>query len=89
MTTAGSIKGKLIVGKTLKAKAPVTTPSGGTVTYQWKRGSKNIKKATGAKYKLVAKDKGKKISVVMTMSHTGYTTLVKTVKAPGKVKAGG
>ena len=56
------------------------------MTYQWKRGSKNIKKATGAKYKLVGKDEGKKISVVMTMTHTGYTTLVKTVKA-GKVKA--
>jgi len=89
VTKDGSIKGKLIVGKTLKAKAPTTAPTPGSVTYQWKRGSKNIKKATGAKYKLVAKDKGKKISVVMTMSHTGYTNLVKTVKAPGKVKAGG
>lgn len=85
VTKAGSVKGKLIVGKSLKAKSPTTAP-GSTATYQWKRGSKNIKKATGKKYKLVAKDKGKKISVVMTMTASGYTTMVQTVKA-GKVKA--
>ena len=86
MTKAATIKGKLLVGKSLKVKGLTTNPAGTTVSYQWKRGSKNIKKATGAKYKLVGKDEGKKISVVMTMTHTGYTTLVKTVKA-GKVKA--
>jgi hypothetical protein len=84
VTKAGSIKGKLVVGKKLTAKAPVTSPVG-TVTYQWFRGSKAIKKATKKSYTLTSKDKGKKIKVVMTMSHTNYTTLVATVKAKGKV----
>lgn len=85
-TSAGAVTGKLVVGKTLKAKKPATTPAT-AVTYAWLRNGKSIKGATKAKYTLVKKDKGDKISVRMTMTATGFTTLVKTIKVKGKVKA--
>ena len=53
--------------------------------YQWLRNGKAIKKATKASYKLTAKDKGKKVSVKVTYSKAGLTTVVKK-SAAKKVK---
>ncbi len=83
---AGQVKGKMLVGKTLKGKAPTTTPGAAKVTYQWLRNGKKIKKATSKKYKLTNKDKGKKIKVAMTMTHAQYSPMAVIVTAKGKVK---
>ncbi len=76
-----TIKGKAKVGKKLTVSAGATSPSGVTVKYQWLRNGKVIKKATKSSYKVTAKDKGKKLSVRVTRSKAGYTTLALTSKA--------
>ncbi|GAA4750859.1 hypothetical protein GCM10023350_40080 [Nocardioides endophyticus] len=82
-----TIKGKARVGSVLAAKPGTWGPAGVSVKLQWLRNGKPIKKATKAKYKLVARDKGKKISVRVTGSKSGYQTASATSKATGKVKA--
>jgi len=42
------------------------------ITYKWLRAGKAIKGATKSSYRLVAADKGKKISVVVTQTAKGY-----------------
>jgi hypothetical protein len=79
-----AIKGKVKVGRTLKATVKGAT-SGATVTYRWLRGGKAIKGATKATYKLTAKDRGKRISVRITLTKSGYTKAVKTTKKTAKV----
>ena len=82
------IKGKAVVGKKLKASAKGWGPAGVTFTYQWLRNGKVVKGATGKAYKLKSKDKGKKISVVVT-GHYGSDTKAlksKSVKVKAKKK---
>ena len=55
-----------MVGKKLTAKPGSWTPADVTFTYQWLRNGEPIAGATGSKYKLKNKDKGKKISVTVT-----------------------
>ncbi len=66
-----------------KVKQSVSTltgswDSGVTLSYQWLRNGVAISKATSAKYKLTAVDKGKKISVKVTGKKLGYQTVIKT-----------
>jgi hypothetical protein len=68
-TTKPSITGSFKVKKTLTAQPGRWNPSV-TPTYQWKRGSVVISRAKT--YKLVAKDKGKVITLVVTVKRTGY-----------------
>jgi len=82
------IKGKAVVGKKLKASAKGWGPAGVTFTYQWLRNGKVVKGATGKAYKLKNKDKGKKISVVIT-GHYGSDSKAlksKSVKVKAKKK---
>ena len=79
------VTGTYKVGKKIKAVVGTVTPSGVTVKYQWLRNGKKIKGATKATYKLLAADKGKKVSVKVTYSKAGYSTVVKT-SAAKKVK---
>lgn len=70
------ITGTPKVGQTLKASkgtwSPVATY---TYTYIWKRGSTVVKQgSTATSYKLVAADKGKKITVTVQAKRTGYAT---------------
>ena len=67
-------KGKATVGKKLTATVGTWDPAPTSASYQWKRGAKNIKKATKKKYLLKAKDRGKKVSVVVTVNRSGYET---------------
>ena len=71
-----TVAGKLKVGKTLTAKPGTSTPSTATVKYQWLRNGTAIRGATASKYKLTRKDKGKKISIKVTRTATGYADLV-------------
>jgi len=77
--------GTFKVGKTVKAVIGTVAPAGVTVKYQWLRNGKAIKKATKASYKLTTKDKGRKVSVKVTYSKAGLSTVVKT-SAAKKVK---
>lgn len=71
------ISGTAKVGKTVKVTVGTWTPKP-TFTYQWKRSGASISGATKSSYKLTSKDKGKKITVVVTGKKTGYTTVAKT-----------
>ena len=83
---APTIKGKAVVGKKLTAKPGSWSPAGVTFTYQWLRNGKAISGATGVKYKLKNKDKGKKISVRVTGSKPGYNSASATSPKTKKVK---
>jgi len=52
--------------------------SGVVLSYQWLRNGAAISKATSAKYKLAAADKGKKISIKVTGKKPGFQTVSKT-----------
>lgn len=76
-TPTPTISGTTKVGKTLSAKAG-TWDSGVKLSYQWLRNGVVIKGATKTTYKLATADKGKKISVRVTGTKSGYETAVKT-----------
>ncbi len=80
-----TLTGKAKAGK--KLTAAVTLPAGvdpaqTAVTYQWFKGKKAIKGATGASLKLTKKLAGKKVSVQVTVTATGYEPV--TVKSAVK-----
>jgi hypothetical protein len=68
-TTKPSISGVFKVGKTLTAQSGKWNPSV-TPTYVWKRGSVVIGRAKT--YKTTPKDKGKILTLVVTVKRTGY-----------------
>jgi hypothetical protein len=78
------ISGTVAVGSTLKAKTG-TWSKGTTFSYQWYANGKAIKKATKSSYKLTKSQKGKKITVRVAGTKSGYATGYKTSKATGKV----
>lgn len=80
------ITGKAKVGRTLKAVAGTWQPAKVTVKYQWYKNGKKISGATKQTYKVKASVAGKKITVKVTGSKTGYTTVVKTSAAKKAVK---
>ncbi len=75
-----SISGTEKVGKTVTAKFG-TDLTGVTVKYQWYVGGKAVKGATKATYKIPGSAKGKKITVTVTGSKTGYTATSRTSTA--------
>ncbi|WP_377466302.1 choice-of-anchor M domain-containing protein [Populibacterium corticicola] len=79
-----TVSGKAQVAKTLTAKATFS-PKADKVSYQWLRNGKAIKGATKSKYKVVAADAGKKLTVKATASKSGYATKSVTSKATAKV----
>ncbi|RNL65426.1 carboxypeptidase regulatory-like domain-containing protein [Nocardioides marmoriginsengisoli] len=85
LTTKPAVLGKPKVGKRLRAVAPRSTPAA-TVRYQWLRNGVAIKGATRATYKLVRKDKRKKVGVRITLSKPGYATVVRKVVRATKVR---
>ena len=81
LTKAPVVTGKAKVGTKLKATQGSWSPAPAKVTYQWKRGGKAIKKATKATYKLTKADAGKKITVTVTATRSGYAKASATSKA--------
>ncbi|WP_345751548.1 carboxypeptidase regulatory-like domain-containing protein [Microbacterium rhizophilus] len=75
-----TISGTTKAGYTLTAKAGTWT-SGATLKYQWLRDGKAISGATRSTYKLTSTDRAHKITVKVTGSKTGYTTVSKTSAA--------
>ncbi|QHC60230.1 hypothetical protein [Rathayibacter sp. VKM Ac-2760] len=81
-----TITGTAKVGQTLTAVPGTWTPAPVTLSYQWKRGGTAISGATSATYKTVAADAGKAVTVTVTGTKSGYTTLAKTSAAKTVVK---
>jgi len=79
------VVGKAKVGKTLVAKAGSWT-SGTKLTYHWSANGKRIKGADNARLKLAKALKGKRISVEVTGTKSGYATVTKESKQTGKVR---
>ncbi len=81
LRSPAAIKGKAKAGKKLTYVAERTSPVAATRSFQWLRNGKPIKKATKPAYKLTKKDKGKRISLKVTLGAAGYQPLVSTTAA--------
>ena len=88
VTKAPVVSGKAKVGKTLTATPGAYSVPGVTVSYQWLRAGVSVKGATLATYTPVKADKGRQLSVRVTATKTGYTTVAATSPTTPKVKAG-
>ena len=86
--TAGRpvVKGRARVGQTLKASAGSWRPSGVRLRYRWLRNGRPIVRATLVRYRLVAADKGKRISVQVLGDKPGYAVRAVKSKATAPVK---
>ncbi|MCW2786753.1 MAG: hypothetical protein JWP74_3270 [Marmoricola sp.] len=84
-TNAPTITGTSKVGSTLTAKVGTWTPSSLSYSYQWLRDGSVISGAHGSRYKLTRASKGHRISVRVTASRTGYTSVTKRSAATAKV----
>lgn len=74
-----TITGTRKAGKTLTVKAGSWGPGAVALSYQWYCGSTKLTGATKTSYKLTSKDKGKKVSVVVRGTKSGYTTVEQKV----------
>jgi serine protease len=83
--TGPTVTGRFKVGKKLTATAGSWSPTPTSVSYQWLRNGTSISKATAATYKLTKKDKGKKVSVRITV-RGGNLLGQSAVSASSKVK---
>lgn len=90
LAIAALITGATTVGSVLTANAAFsTTPD--TTTYQWYRAGVAISGATGSTYTLVSADNANTISVTITGTKAGFTTLTTTspstvaVTTPGSI----
>jgi len=69
-----SITGTAAVSGTLTANPGSWTPTGVSLTYQWRRGGGAITGATSATYQPVAADVGLTLTVAVTGTKAGYTS---------------
>ena len=72
-----TLSGTPTVGQTLTAKPGTWKPAPVTLKYQWLRDGSPITGATKATYKLAAADADAEVSVQVTGSKAGYTSVVK------------
>jgi hypothetical protein len=79
------ITGKARVGRTLRA-ATTGCPPGAAFTYRWFAGSKALKGAHGAAYKVKRSTKGKRIRVRVTVSAPGYVPAERVSPRTRKVR---
>ena len=83
-----TITGTAVVGATLTAQPGSWTPGTVKLSYQWFAGSKAVKGATKAGFRPRAADVGKAITVRVTGSQAGYTTVARTSSATAAVVKG-
>ena len=67
-----AISGKKKKGATLTTSLGRWTPVATSYSFQWKRAGKAIAKATKRTYKVKKADKGKKLTVAVTATRSGY-----------------
>ena len=87
-TPQPTIIGTPKVGATLTANPGAWAPSPVTFAYQWFRSGTAISGATASTYVPTGTDYGKTMSVRVTGSKAGYTTVAKTSAASAPVAAG-
>lgn len=73
-----ALSGTRTVGSTLTAAPGTWSPSPVTLRYQWLRDGSAIRSATSKTYKLGSADAGHEVSVRVTGSKSGYTTVSRT-----------
>ncbi|MFC6042710.1 hypothetical protein [Nocardioides hankookensis] len=76
-----AIKGTARVGKRLNASSGRWSPAPGKVAYQWLRNGKAIKRATKSSYRPVRTDRGRHVSVRVTVSRSGFARSTAISKA--------
>ena len=69
------------VGSTAIATPGTWGPGSISLAYRWKRNGTNITDATSATYVIVGADRGASITVEVTATRTGYTTVTKSSAA--------
>lgn len=82
-----SISGSAVATKKLTAK-PGTWSTGTKFSYQWYANGSAISGATRSTYTISSKYVGKRISLKIKGSQSGYTTFSKTAASTGVVKSG-
>ena len=87
-TTIPTITGTAKVGYTLTAHAGTWGPSPVTLHYQWKAGGAAISGATAPTYKVAGGYSGKRITVTVTGTKTGYLTVIRNSAPTAAVAAG-
>ena len=87
-TPQPTIAGDALIGSTLTATPGQWQPAPVAISYQWLRGDTPIAGAVWSTYKLTSSDGGSPISVAVTGSKTGYTSVVQT-SAPTAPVSGG
>jgi|GEM_PF-1746311 len=80
------ISGTAQVGKKLTAVAGTWSPKPTKLAYQWKADGKTIKGATKSTYVIASSLAGKRITVTVTATKSGWTTGVKTSAKTATVK---
>lgn len=85
--TAPRVSGTTRVGQRLTATAGTYTLAPTSVSYQWRRGTANIRGATSSRYVLKSADRGKRISVRVT-ARRGSTTVTHTSAATRAIALG-
>lgn len=84
--SAPTIGGTARIGQTLTANPGVWT-SGATLTYQWYAGGSAITGASGKTFAITYREGGKKITVVVTGTKSGYATTKRTSAPTATVPA--
>ncbi len=80
-----TVSGTAKIGQTLTASAGTWKPTPAKLTYQWLRGGKAISGATKSSYTVLVDDAGAKLSVAVTGSKDGYTSVTTTSDATSAV----
>ncbi|GAA1840148.1 carboxypeptidase regulatory-like domain-containing protein [Agromyces salentinus] len=83
-----TVAGIRAVGRALTAVPGTWAPSGVTLAYQWKRAGVSITGATKSTYVTTATDLGKPLTVTITGTKAGFTTVVKTSVNTAAIAAG-
>jgi len=76
LTSSAAITGTSRVGRWLLAVPPKTSPTS-TATYQWLRNGTTIRGATKVRYQQTSADRGRKVSVRITLNRAGYRPVVR------------
>jgi hypothetical protein len=83
-----SVSGTVQVGRTLTAFRGPWTPSPTTTRYQWRVDGRAVSGATSSTWKIPGSAQGKKVTVAITGSRTGYMTRTAVSPATTAVRAG-
>jgi uncharacterized protein YkwD len=85
-TPTPTISGSALLGRTLTATTGTWSPSPVTLAYQWASEGMKISGATTPTYVPVTADLGKRLTVTVTGTKAGYTTVARTSVVTAAVK---